>query len=475
MTINPYTGVGSPAEGDRFVGRVDILQQIEQDLLSQAQVTLVGLGRIGKTSLSRRILSKIAGEHPDITTGRIQINEFRKEVILWEEILNVFFQEDVNLPEDSDDVYRQFRRILRSKRKANFKGILLLDEFDSVIKYDNQKVIIDRLREIACDREIYGITFLFVSRRSLKRIQNECGGSNLFGICQRYFLRTFDKTDTRSLLNRSKIPFDDSFFDKVFEYTGGYPFLLECFMKEFFSLYHNSVQPDMLLLAEKAFSSVRNYFVDLFDEIHNFLLPDNIWEGLCSEFITPKVRQVDPDTMQFLIDYGLISELTSSCCLSDIFCTYLQTKHCYLSTWEPLTNFEQALRIVVKSGLEKIYGPQWVTDAPKCKHFYEKTFSQLKELLIREQAIFKRGGDMDLLEFSYPGTLKDIIISEWDFFCDIFGKDNKTLFKKSMDAICLVRNPLAHARRAELIPASNLWAAQKAIDALNVFLDKPRD
>ena len=82
---------------------------------------------------------------------------------------------------------------------------------------------------------------------------------------------------------------------------------------------------------------------------------------------------------------------------------------------------------------------------------------------------------MDLLEFSYPGTLKDIIISEWDFFCDIFGKDNKTLFKKSMDAICLVRNPLAHARRAELIPASNLWAAQKAIDALNVFLDKPRD
>lgn len=474
MNINPYSGVGSPADGDRFVGRVDILQRIEQDLLSQAQVSLAGLGRIGKTSLSRRILSKIASERPDITTGRIQINEFRKEVILWEEILNVFFQDDVNLPNDSDDAYRQFRRILRSKRKEKFRGILLLDEFDSVIKYDNQKVIIDRLREIACDREIYGITFLFVSRRSLARIQNECEGSNLFGICQKYYLRSFDKTDTRSLLDQSKIPYDDPFFDQVFEYTGGYPFLLECFMKEFFSLYHNSVQPDISVLAEKAFSSIGNCFVDLFDEIHKFLLHDNVWDGLCSEFITPKVRQVDPDTIQILTDYGLISEFTNSSCLSDVFCSYLQKKHCYLSTWEPLSNFEQALRLVVKSGLEEIYGPQWVTDAPKRKPYYEKIFPQLNALLVKEQAIFKRGGDVDLLEFSYPGTLKDIIITEWDFFCDIF-KGNKTLFKQSMDAICLVRNPLAHARRAELIPASNLWAAQKAIDDLNVFLDKPHD
>ena len=69
--------------------------------------------------------------------------------------------DETTYPGDNDDAYRWFRRCLRSKKKAGFQGVLLLDEFDSVREYGNAKLIIDRIREIACDRATYGLTFLF--------------------------------------------------------------------------------------------------------------------------------------------------------------------------------------------------------------------------------------------------------------------------------------------------------------------------
>ena len=478
-TKNPYMGVGTPAEEERFVGRSEILQDIEQDLLAQSPVSLVGLARIGKTSLGRLVLKKIASENSDIQTARIQLNEFRNEWDLWNEILTAFFQKDgtdgISLPDDSYKAYSDFRKKLREKKRSGFKGVLLLDEFDRVIDYDNRQVTIDRLRELACDQEKYGITVLFISRRSLARIQEACAGSTLFGICQKYYLRPFDITETKDLIARSNSGLGDDFLNAVYERTGGYPYLLESFMKEFYNLYEQSPKKDLNELYHDTALNVRSVFTDLFDGIKKFLTDtsDNSWESLCAEFIPPKTHE-NPEIMQSLKEYGLIRDNTKSSCLSETFRLYIQSQLHHLSTWEPLVKLEQALRGVVKDGLTELYTDRWFEEAPRQNTFYEKLFSELRKIADKEQRLYNLGDSSDLLEYSYPGTLKDIILQEWDYFGKQFGND-KLQFKTSMDVICVVRNPLAHGRRTDLIPPKKLLEAKEAIDYIDQLLCQPRD
>lgn len=486
--INPFVanGAGYPVDEELFVGRREKINLIKDDLVAQAQVSLVGLGRIGKTSFGRLVLKLISEEHRDITTARIQMNEFRKETELWKEILIALFpDEDIALPDQTYEAYRIFRREMRKKKQSGFKGVLLIDEFDSIREYEgDQREIIDRLREIACDRQKYGLTFLFVSRRSLARIQSECAGSNLYGVCQKYYLGPFNKLETREFIDRSNLKLDDSFLNTLYEYTGGYPYLLGLFMKEFYYQYmkaHSpttSSSPDVKEIFLNTFSIVHHDFIDLFNDIRQFLSFDDNkgWEGLCLEFITPKIHECDMTTMEMLTQYGLINSNTECSCLSEPFLCFLQAQQRHLSMWDPLINLEQSLRTLVKRGMEACYGTNWIEDAPLKDDYYRRLFSKLNELASREQNIFKVGGSSDLLEYSYPGTLKDIILKEWDkFFASFFKNNNKTSFAEAMDVICKVRNPLAHGRRANLIPLNVLSEAEKAIKFINTFFEHPRD
>lgn len=479
---NPYIPDGTPAEGDFFVGRHERLQEIKDKLLIQSHVSLAGLGRVGKTSLGRKVLNSIAHEHPEIITKKVSMNAFRKGRSLLKVILSVFFPDDgFDLPNDPDDSYLAFGEILRKKKKAGFKGILLIDEFDKATEYENSLTVLDWLREIACERNELGLTFLFISRRSLDRIQAECKdgpeGSNLYGICDKFFLQPFDKNETRELVALSKLDLNEEFLETLYVYTGGYPFLLEKFMNRFYDLYRRSPEKKAEELFPEAYLKVRHDFLDLFHDIRRFLSNNDgkAWKALCSEFIPPKEREADSETMQLFMDYGLINENTKSSCLSDTFCDYIQAHQNHLSMWEPLSNLEKALRIVVKEGLKELYGDHWFEAAPKNNPYYEKTFSELNERASDYQRRFNVGGPDDLLEYSYPGTIKDIIIMEWDtYFKNFFGND-KNQFKESMNAVHTARNLLSHSRRTALIPEKTLLKARIAIDYLNKFLDRPHD
>ena len=143
--------------------------------------------------------------------------------------------------------------------------------------------------------------------------------------------------------------------------------------------------------------------------------------------------------------------------------------------WEPLANFEQALREEVKKCLVLLYGDNWHTSAPAAKEYYSRLFPKLHKLRIQEQKVFLLGGESDLLEYSYPGTLKDIVSAEWDsYFHDVFAV-SQAEFVSLMDSICLIRNPTNHYRRSNLVPASAKLRAEEAINILTPFLLKTED
>ena len=476
MKKNPYSSVGRPVAGAEFVGRVRMSQTIFNFLLNSGSVSLSGLGRIGKTSLGRHVLARIKAEFPHLRTGCVNINEFRQQSDLWREILGEILSDSSCLegwPADSSDSYFRFRRILRNERpsKASY-GVLMLDEFDAISEYDQAGLIIDRIRELACDQDRYGLSFLFVSRRSLKRIQNECSGSNLFGICDNQSLLPFSHEELRSLCELS-FPVTKNALEILLLQTGGIPYLAATLLNKLIQSGKILAEIDEEMVKEMSLV-VRSDIYNYFDQLRAFLEGGGLWQSLCREFVSPKVEATDVRDIAELTRYGLITDWSASGCLSDSLYSYINDSFHHMSMWEPLSNFERALRAEVKKTLVSLYGKSWIKEAPQRKAYYLRLFPKIDALRIKEQSIFTIGSEEDLLEYSYPGTLKDIVMTEWDAFSAVFGM-TKAEFAKHMDAICLLRNPTNHYRRAELIPRTVKLRAQEAIEVLSSCLLRTED
>ena len=473
---NPYAGVGRPVLGAEFVGRKGISRTIFESLVNSGCVSLFGLGRIGKTSLARNVLVRIATEVPGIRTGCINMNEFRSQSDLWREILSEIFPDssvEEGWPSDDSEAYLRFRRILRNEQKSGVRRLLLLlDEFDAVSDYDKAALIIDRIREIACDHNKYGLSFLFVSRRSLKRIQTECSGSNLFGICDNQTLLPFSRTELRALCELS-LPVSTDALEFLFGLTGGVPYLGASLLNKVIQLGRR-----LSIIDEEAVKSIVSVVTpdiyNYYDQLQSFLEEGSLWNAMCREFVAPKVEGSTRRELAELIRYGLVTDQTECGCLSKSLYDYINDSFHHLSMWEPLANFERALRSVVKKTLVSLYGNNWVKEAPNRKPYYSRLFPKLDELRIKEQSIFRIGSEDDLLEYSYPGTLKDIVMTEWDSFSSLFDM-TKAVFVSHMDAICILRNPTNHYRRTELVPASVKLRAEEAIGALSSPLFQTQD
>ena len=472
---NPYAIVGRPVTGAHFVGREAISRAIFDSLMSSGCVSLSGLGRVGKSSLAREVFSRIETSETTIQTGCVNVDEFRTQSDLWREILSEFFPNSASLegwPADDSESYLRFKRCFRNERRSGGKSyLLLLDEFDVVSDYNQASLVIDRIREIACDHNRYALSFLFVSRRSLKRIQKECAGSNLFGICDNQTLVPFSRKELQSLCELS-LPISAAALEKLFHLTGGVPYLCASLLNKMIQVSSPSIidEETVKSIVPRVTPDIYSYY----DQLQSFLEEGNLWKAMCCEFVAPKVEESSRRDMAELIRYGLVTDQTESGCLSNSLYDYINDSFHHLSMWEPLANFERALRLVVKKTLVSLYGNNWVTEAPQKKRYYSRLFPKLDELRIKEQSIFRIGSEDDLLEYSYPGTLKDIVTTEWDSFSALFGM-TKAVFAEHMDAICILRNPTNHYRRTELVPSSVKLRAEEAIDALSSSLFQTQD
>ena len=474
---NPYSGVGRRVSGPTFVGRERISRTIFDTLMNSGCVSLSGLGRVGKSSLAQEVLGRIMTDAPDFRTGWSNVNEWRTQSDLWREILFSFFPDSSLLdgwPTDGTESYLKLRNAFRSERRTGGKrNLLVLDEFDAISDYEQSALIIDRIREIACDHDKYGLSFLFVSRRSLKRIQMECSGSNLFGICDNQTLLPFSREEVQSLCELS-FPMSAEACEILFRLTGGVPYLAA-------NLLNKLIQSgrDLLKIDEEAVNdfipAVTPDIYNYYDQLRTFLEEGNLWTTMCREFVPPKVEESDGRDISELRRYGLITNQNESGCLSNSLYDYINDSFCHTSMWEPLANFERALRAEVKKKLISLYGNNWIKEAPNRKPYYSRLFPKLDALRIKEQSVFKVGSEEDLLEYSYPGTLKDIVATEWDSaFSSVFDI-TEAEFCKHMDAICILRNPTNHYRRAELVPPSVKSRAEEAINTLSPFLFRTED
>ena len=192
---------------------------------------------------------------------------------------------------------------------------------------------------------------------------------------------------------------------------------------------------------------IEQSFLDHYDHIVDILSEGTSLHKLLQILFGPvvDVKQADVDQ---LLRYGLIKSTDQGTyvAFSAHFQTYLNLIGREVDLWPIWRQTETALRHLVTTKMLERYGEQWIKRLENAHTSLKAIFEKRREAQRREEMTFGSRASRNLIDFTYPQDLFDIIFTEWNtIFNFIFGKD-KNYWKHRADLLAKVRTPLAHNR-----------------------------
>lgn len=104
---------------------------------------------------------------------------------------------------------------------------------------------------------------------------------------------------------------------------------------------------------------------------------------------------------------------------------------------------------VIRANLIDQDGESWISELEKRRPNLKPIFQRCREAQQKEEKAFGSRASHNLLDFTYPQDLFDILFAEWNVFGSIFKKD-KNYWSQRSQLLAKVRNPLAHNRDQSL-------------------------
>ncbi len=298
---NPYSGRGAPVSGERLVGRNRILNRLFERISNTAHCSIVGLPRLGKTSVARETVRQLQLTVPEMMAGYVTLDALSGPCHAYARILEETERSDANEPLsqlilDHDASYETFLRTLRKRRRAGQRSVVVVDEVDAILRSDfnDAQLFVSRIREVANDRERYGLTFVFVSRRSLDMIQGAVDCSTLAGLCEVFYLQPLERDGIAALAARSPVPVEQLANDMLWRFTGGHPFLAEVVMCEAIEMGPTHIDYRAMESAQHAQS---HEFTNHYRQLTVLLAQDGMFEAMCELVVGPRWRSIPPHTV----------------------------------------------------------------------------------------------------------------------------------------------------------------------------------
>lgn len=467
---NPFIGRGVPVSGERLVGRQALLDRLIKRVRYGAHCSIVGLPRMGKTSVAKEILRSVCDASPNLTVGYITLDAIRGPIqaysrILEEISLDAFEDQLFVRTNDHDEAYESFLRLLRKRHRSGLKSVIVLDEVDAIVReeFSDAQLFVSRIRELANDRDRYGITFIFVSRRSLDMIQGKVDCSTLAGLCEVNYLRPLLRNDLDVLAARSPISVDNTGCDALWQITGGHPFLAEVVMCEAVEKSHPNLDSASIESAQYAQS---HEFTNQYRQLASLLSHENMFEVLCELAVGPKWRPIDAHIVCLLKHYGILRSSDETAggveCMSQHFRDYLTLLTRTTPSWVLLGDTERQLRSFIQDRMIGAYGNEWFNELQKKHLQLAQALGKLLQQRDREKQMFGDAASDFILDYAYISDLKDLIFAEWNRCESIFG-GSKSDWQKKFQDIVKARNPMAHHRP---VPADVLQEAERSCKSL---------
>jgi hypothetical protein len=313
-TVNPFVGYGTIVSDERFVGR-DLERGALRSRLygARSSAALIGLTRMGKSSLANQILS----EAPDdrTLTGWINIATVRSgaevlrdilEMCPAEMALHATFTTAGSTPAPGDtheapnvpihDLYRMIRARLLRLGRSHGHLVVVLDEFDSIKNFPDSRDFLNLLRELVYYPDRIPMAALAVARRPIDRIEVEAADVSTFaGVCDSIYLRPMDYEQIRAMAARSGELASDA-PDAAWKYAAGHPFLSEV-------AYCRMLEHGMTDIGRVIQPDLSSYYKKLED----FLRREGLWDPLL-KLASSRGVEVDVEQGALVRRYGLIDE-----------------------------------------------------------------------------------------------------------------------------------------------------------------------
>lgn len=507
-TKNPFANMGEKIWGERFVGRKEKVEQIQQYCTSQ-NFSIVGMP-IGKTSLAYHSVienkEKVYSEKPLCTIFfdvDLYINNkdfFKYLVVKTYEALSEIIHEEKEekmlnrfYSRRKDDNFElcTIPDFFNNLCALNVNVVIIFDEFDKVLDIGFTKNDFAILRNILHSKNTKGIT---ISRRPIRILEyknDDTAGSNFFQTFQgsTISLKGFDNESLDEYWRRlipyfrdKKLEINDSYKDKANFYVGKHPRLLDVYNSTIYNTpfdYKTDVRNEM----NKAF----DYVIKILDEsellntaIQAILGPlynvelEKIDQLVSYDFL----KKVSIKEKEDLLggNYGYVAEDESSnkysyIAFSDYFTLLMRNKFINnFDFWQEWTGTLLALRKLIEQFLKDNWGEEWEKNANLDKDLKDKLYD------FREKDIRANITPSPLIAYLTESLIYNIISKYWDStFERVFTPWNSNDFNTRISFILKIRNHYAHINAGSFsntdISQTNLYL-KETLDKLTTWFEK---
>lgn len=485
---------GGQVSGESFIGRHEALNDVKKLLQSHAGskgIAVIGMNRIGKTSLIHKIIEEEYRSTENLVLLREDINTKSGANLFWHRLamdlqdklreMNIedeciekcfcsLFNADVeNSLWFSSYLDRNLIKIFYRLNALGYRVILILDEFDRAMKlFKEEPGSLGVIRNLASSAELT-VTVITISRRKLFVIEQSAdpSASTLDGVFDKYNLRSFDQDDMQEYwgaLTDYEIFADDAMKQQLFQLAGTHPYLLSlfaCRMAEK-SMAGEIVDAEQIaMIYHTEFDqNIRTYYRTLVERMSADGYAEKLRGILCG--FTQGITAADVNSLQ--VDGYLNVGEEGYYVISPEFTQYFleQTNDLYLPAWESIMCVECKLKEMVKAVYPKLdelrYSkvkkmPEWPS---KLKKIYPELGLDKFKIEDNMKSGIKYGHDPSIVDvLALPYIIKSVIYPNWGKFQYFFGDAPKKDWMTALDLIVRARTPLAHAHPEYLTEREN--------------------
>jgi hypothetical protein len=370
-------------------------------------------------------------------------------------------------PASSYEAYRTCRLGLLCLRRGGIEQLVILDEFDAVRKFPDAGTTIQRLRDLIYRRFETGLAAVFISRRSLRNIEQQVADvSTLDNVCEQYCVKPLDKSRLQEMVLRCKSNWELTSEDQqlLWWYSGGHPYLAEMVLCH--SYPHRTIGQGV----EGVVASIFEFY----QHLQRILQEDELFEQLLQIVVGPR-WSVRAGSSEIAVRYGLIRKVEENGfqrygAWSGHFELFLQRCAREGGIWELWRETECAIREFIQDVCQAAYGDGWLEQVCKRHQSIADAIAACQSRMVKEQKNFGMAVIGGVLEYSYPMDLWSVISREWDLFRTLLLRD-KQYWSERFSHLAKIRTPTAHNRET-IIPDHEIVLAQAYCKEILASLNK---
>lgn len=433
-----------------MTSREEQIARVSNLLTGRCSVALHAAPGVGKTWLADQVIDRLGGESDALIRLDLSVHPSAKSVLeaVFERVTGRTKVEHATLLES----WKALREHLVS---SDHDRIILLDEFDEVLRFPDVIEFLKLLRELVHRPSVTNCAMLIMSRRSLESIEAHVRGiSTLAPICYPEYLGGITAPDLRSVW-QIEGELDPTAVGDCLAWSGGYPPLVRYWLALL------PLRPDELQGQHQQVSEF-DRLVDHLERIGLLNAAAQLVLGPVIESWLREVRQLE--ALGVLADSPRVAYAEH-----DAFVACLRRRTLTLNPWGLLGLAELRLRGLIETVLSAKYGSNWAEVVAKTN---KATRSALDEAREKQKADERRfGNSVEWLAYTYPQDLGGIILSNWEAFSSTFASGDRQYWRDRFETLAKYRTPVAHNRADVLSESQRLQCRAYAEDVLRAITE----